>query len=241
MIASVFEIINGSCVDGPGLRTTIFFKGCNMRCKWCHNPESWDKKPCKLEKGGKEIVCGELVSIDELIEKVIKYKNYFGEKGGVTLSGGECMLQSDFISELLKRLKELNIHTVVDTAGNVDWKEFEKVIPYTDLFLYDIKCYSEELHKIVTGVSNKKILSNLIKLSKVSDVVIRIPIIPTVNTSEEELDKIFIFLEKLKVKDIELLPYHSLGESKYKQLGIKFNKFEIPTKRDMEYYKSFFI
>ena len=124
---------------------------------------------------------------------------------------------------------------------NVEWKEFEKVIPYTDLFLYDIKCYSEELHKIVTGVSNKKILSNLIKLSKVSDVVIRIPIIPTVNTSEEELDKIFIFLEKLKVKDIELLPYHSLGESKYKQLGIKFNKFEIPTKRDMEYYKSFFI
>ena len=241
LIGSIFEIINGSCVDGPGLRTTIFFKGCNMRCKWCHNPESWNNKPCRLEKNGKEYCCGEIVSVDELVDKVLKYKNYFGEKGGITLSGGECMLQSDFIAELLKKLKENNIHTVIDTAGNVEWKEFEKVIPYTDLFLYDIKCYSEDLHKELTGVSNKLILSNIIKLSKTSDVVVRIPIIPDVNTSEEELDSVSLFLEKLKLRDIELLPYHNLGEEKYKQLGLEFIKFKVPTKKEMEYYKSFFM
>lgn len=241
MIGSIFEIINGSCVDGPGLRTTIFFKGCNMRCKWCHNPESWSSKPCILKKDGKEYCCGEIVSVDEIVNKVLKYKNYFGEKGGVTLSGGECMLQSDFIAELLKKLKDNNIHTVIDTAGNVDWKEFEKVIPYTDLFLYDIKCYSDDLHKKLTGVSNKLILSNIVKLSRTSDVVVRIPIIPNVNTSEEELDSVSLFLEKLKIKDIELLPYHSLGEEKYKQLEIEFVKYNIPTKKEMEYYKSFFM
>lgn len=228
LIGSVFEIINGSCVDGPGLRTTIFFKGCNMRCKWCHNPEGIDYK------------CGKFYSVDELLEKVLKYKNYFGEKGGVTLSGGECMLQSDFIVELLKKLKENNIHTVIDTAGNVEWKEFEKVIPYTDLFLYDLKCYSEELHIKNTGVSNKLILSNLYKLSKISDIIVRIPIIPTVNTDENELDKMSLYLENIKKKGIELLPYHSLGEDKYKKLGIDFNKYEVPSKQDIEYYNSFF-
>jgi pyruvate formate lyase activating enzyme len=228
LIGSVFEIINGSCVDGPGLRTTIFFKGCNMRCKWCHNPEGIDYK------GGK------FYSVDELLEKVLKYKNYFGENGGVTLSGGECMIQSDFISELLKKCKENNIHTVVDTAGYVEWKEFEKVIPYTDLFLYDLKCYSEELHIKNTGVSNKLILSNLYKLSKISDIIVRIPIIPTVNTDENELDKMSLYLENIKKKGIELLPYHSLGEDKYKKLGIDFNKYEVPSKQDIEYYNSFF-
>lgn len=240
MIGSIFEIVNGSCVDGPGLRTTIFFKGCNMRCKWCHNPESWENKPCRLEKNGKEYCCGEIVSVEELVSKVLKYRNYFGENGGVTLSGGECMLQSDFIAEFLKELKEYNIHTVIDTAGNVDWKEFEKVIPYTDLFLYDVKCYSEDLHKELTWVSNKRILNNLIKLSKIADVIVRIPIIPSVNTSEKELNNISLFLEKLRLKDIELLPYHSLGEDKYKQLGIEFHNFIVPTKKEMEYYKSFF-
>lgn len=224
----IFEIVRGSCVDGPGIRTTVFLSGCNMRCKWCHNPESWCVTENIIE-----------YTVDELFEKINRDKSYYGEKGGVTFSGGECLLQIDFLCEILKKCKEKGIHTAIDTAGNVNWSIFEKVIPFTDLFLYDLKCYSDYLHIKYTGVSNKIIKENLEKLSSISDIIVRIPIIPNVNT--KEIIRMSEYLKGLNIKEIELLPYHSLGESKYKKLGIKFNKFEVPTDIEMKKYEEIFM
>ena len=193
MKAVIFDIQRNSFVDGPGIRTTVFFKGCNMRCKWCHNPESQsaqkqmmyykDKStgcgkcakvcPNQLKKcdfcGKCELycpadarkICGKEYSADEVFNEIAKDKTFYENSGGgATFSGGECMLQIGFLCEILKKCKENGIHTAVDTAGNVPWEYFEKILPYTDIFLYDVKAFSEDLHKRGTGVSNKLILEN---------------------------------------------------------------------------------
>ena len=146
---------------------------------------------------------------------------YNNLSGGVTFSGGECMLQLNFLKALLKRCHEAGIHTAVDTAGNVAWESFEEIIPYTDAFLYDVKCFTDKLHQQGTGVSNKKILDNLKKLSKTfkGDIFIRIPIIPGFNTDEAELLKMATFLKDISCKKTELLPYHKLGANKYAALA----------------------
>ena len=263
MKATIFDIERNSYVDGPGIRTTVFFKGCNLRCKWCHNPESqkrekeilFYKNKCTgcgrcvgltvenesfmCFEDAKEI-CGKEYTVDEVLVEVIKDKAFYETSGGgVTFSGGECMLQIDFLTEILKKCKESGIHTAVDTAGHIPWESFEKIISYTDLFLYDIKSMNDEIHKEYTGVTNTLILENLIKLLKSKACVwIRIPIIPGVNDTEEEMKNIKAFFESYGYPEkTELLPYHAMGEHKYEALGKTAEKFDAVAKDKIEKLK----
>ena len=152
------------------------------------------------------------------------------------------MLQVDFLQKVLKECKKCGIHTAVDTAGNVPWEYFEKIISYTDMFLYDVKCASEDLHIEGTGVSNKKIIENLKKLSSVFDgeILIRIPVITGYNDNEEEMKKMQNFLKDINIANIELLPYHKMGERKYDALGMKCITYAPPSQEKMKKYKKFF-
>lgn len=261
MKAIIFDIQRNSFVDGPGIRTTVFFKGCNLKCRWCHNPESQSPKrqmmvyknkcigcgkcaevcPNKLKScdfcGRCEIycpedarkICGREYSADEVLCEIEKDRAFYDNSGGgATFSGGECMLQLDFLCEILKKCKENGIHTAVDTAGNVPWESFERILPYTDLFLYDVKAVSGELHRNGTGVSNELILENLKKLSRCADIIVRIPVIGGYNDNREEMKKAAEFLHGLGIKKVELLPYHAMGENKYDAIGMKCEKFHVP-------------
>ena len=274
--AVIFDIERSSYVDGPGIRTTVFFKGCNLRCAWCHNPESQYPKPqmmfyknkctgcgkCKekcpnaLEKcelcgkctiycphDAREI-CGKEYTVDEVMREILKDKVFYeNSDGGVTFSGGECMLQIDFLEEILKECKKSGIHTSVDTAGHVPFAYFERILRFTDLFLYDIKCFDSEKHKQYTGVGNELILENLKRLlATKKSVWIRIPIIPMVNDTEEELQKIKAFLEACQSpQKIELLPYHAMGEHKYIAIGKEAQKFTVPSEEKMTRLKKIFL
>ena len=262
----IFDIERNSFVDGPGIRTTVFFKGCNLRCKWCHNPESQNcekeilfyKNKCTDCGRCKELtvddenficfndakeICGKEYTVDEVFSEVIKDKAFYETSGGgVTFSGGECMMQIDFLLEILKKCKENGIHTAVDTAGHIPWDKFKKILPYTDLFLYDIKSMNDEIHKEYTGVTNTLILENLAKLLKTNvDVWVRVPVIPGVNDTEEEMKKIKNFFDtKGYPKKIELLPYHAMGEHKYAALGKESVEFQPPTEDKVNYLKQIF-
>ena len=157
---------------------------------------------------------------------------YDASDGGVTFSGGECMLQIDFLEEILKECKKNGIHTAVDTAGHVVFEYFERILPYTDLFLYDVKCYDSDKHRQYTGASNELILSNLGRLLKMGIAIwVRIPIIPTVNDSEEEMLNIKKFIISCgSPEKIELLPYHAMGEHKYAAIGKQAQTFSVPSK-----------
>ncbi len=259
MEAVIFDIERGSFVDGDGIRTTVFFKGCNLRCKWCHNPEGLrgniemlvyknkcigcqkcteacpnGAKSCTLcskcvyvcPKNARQIA-GKIYTEQALLGEILKDKAYYNASGGgVTFSGGECMLQIDYLEEILKLCKQNGINTAVDTAGNVPYEYFERILAYTDTFLYDVKCISEDLHKEFTGASNKLILENLSKLvSYGADVVARVPLIGGFNDSAGEQEKIKEYLSCLKIKRVEYLEYHEMAENKYDALGISFTKF----------------
>ena len=275
LTATIFDIQRNSYVDGPGIRTTVFFKGCNLRCAWCHNPESQNAKSemmfyrdkcigcgkCKekcpngLEKcdlcgrcalycpkDAREI-CGKEYTVEEILSLAIRDRAFYDNSGGgVTFSGGECMLQIDFLTEILKACREGGISTAVDTAGNVPYSFFERILPYTDLFLYDIKCLDSEKHKRYTGVDNARILSNLKALCELgARVWVRIPIIEGVNDSEEELVGIREMLSSLGgVERVELLPYHAMGEHKYEALGKTAEAFSVPSKEKMERLRALF-
>ena len=272
--ATLFDIERNSFVDGPGIRTTVFFKGCNLKCAWCHNPESQSTKPqmmfyrdkCTGCGKCKEIcptpdncilcgkctfycpadarkICGKKYTVDEVFAEIIKDKAYYDNSdGGVTFSGGECMLQIDFLAEILKKCKENGIHTAVDTAGHIPFESFKKILPYTDLFLYDIKIFDTQKHKQYVGVGNELILENLKKLFKANAKIwIRIPIIPDVNDSIEEMQLIRDFLDTNgKPEKIELLPYHAMGENKYSAIGENVCTFNTPTNETMGLLKSIF-
>ena len=251
ILGNVFNIERNSFVDGPGIRTTVFLKGCNLRCVWCHNPEGQNRKREIMFYEKKCIHCGkcenlttedysficpneakEICGVDytprALMKEILKDKLFFSASGGgVTFSGGECMLQIDFLEEVLKLCRKECIHTAVDTAGHVPYSCFERIIPYTDLFLYDVKCLDSEMHKRYTGVGNELILDNLKKLlTQGRDVWIRTPIIPGVNDSNEEIDGIKrLVLSYGEPKKFETLPYHSMGEHKYAALGRRYMPF----------------
>lgn len=228
----------------------LFYKnkctGCLKCAKVCPN----ELKKCDL-CGKCEIycpndarkVCGKQYDVDEILKEVLKDKAFYDNSdGGVTFSGGECMLQIDFLCEILKRCKQCGVHTAVDTAGNVRWERFEKVLPYTDLFLYDIKAFDDETHKKYVGVSNRLILENLKKLfENNANVWIRIPVIPTVNDDAEEMRKIKAFLQPFNPLKVELLPYHRMGEHKYDALGLEMTKFEVPDKEKIDELKKIFV
>lgn len=274
MKAMIFDIQRNSFVDGPGIRTTVFFKGCNLRCKWCHNPESHSSLPQMMYYKNKcngcgkcrEVcpynltrcdlcgkctiycphdarrICGREYSVDEVFDEVIKDKIFYETSGGgVTFSGGECMLQIDFLCEILKKCKENGLHTAVDTAGNVPWESFEKILKYTDLFLYDVKLFHSIKHKQYTGVGNERILDNLTKLFKCgANVYIRIPVIGGVNDNEEEMTAIKDFLSSYSPEKTELLPYHAMGENKYDALDIECEKYSVPDDSVIESFRKLF-
>lgn len=264
--ATIFDIQRNSFVDGPGIRTTVFFKGCNLRCAWCHNPESqafgkeilFYEEKCagcggcrdltvrdtqfRCPNGAKEI-CGREYSVDAVLQEILKDKLFYeASGGGVTFSGGECMLQIDFLEEILKACKRHGLHTAVDTAGHVPYDHFERIVPYTDLFLYDIKCLDPQLHRQYTGVGNERILRNLRKLLDAGkNLWVRIPIIPTVNDRPEALEKIRDFLASCpKPERVELLPYHNLGRHKYAALGRQAQPFPAPDSQRIHQLRQIF-
>ena len=270
----VFDIAHSSFVDGPGLRTTVFFKGCNLRCDWCHNPESQNHAPCKMFYADKCIrcgacksvcpspkkcllcgrcgdvcptgavsVCGKRRSVRDILSEVLRDRDFYGLDGGVTFSGGECMLQIDFLETLLKACKERELHTCVDTAGNVPFALFERVSPFTDLFLYDIKAVSPEKHLAWTGADNAQLLSNFKRLYALGvKILVRVPVIPERNGDMEEMRKIAEFLAGYPEVPVELLAYHRLGESKYAGLGLSADRhnFTVPDKAYMDKRKRLF-
>lgn len=266
MNGTIFDIQRFSIFDGPGIRTNVFFKGCNLSCLWCHNPESQNKNPelmlyrskcigckkcedfCKNTFTKNCTACGKCVEIcpesarkitgktvtaDEVFDEIIKDKAFYETSGGgVTLSGGEPLLQADFAAEILKKCKENNIGTAIETAANVSWKSFQKVLPFLDIVLCDIKCIDSSLHKKLTGVSNELILENVQKLKEEkTNLIFRMPVIPTLN--ECEVDAVKAFAGDVP---LELLAYHSTGKDKYYSLGreYKINEIIPPTAEHMK-------
>ena len=257
MTATVFEIKRFAVHDGDGIRTTVFFKGCPLRCVWCHNPEGLTSIPqvaryehkcigcgaCKREDftpdgclGEATVLYGKEYSVEMLLPLLLEDREFYETSGGgVTLSGGECLMQADFCAELLKRLKEEGIHTAVDTCGFVSKEALDKVIPYTDVFLYDVKAYDETVHVRCTGASNARILENLKYLDLMGKgIEIRIPYVPDHN--DGQMEKIARFLAPFKnIKRIRMLPYHNYAGSKYRALGLPSSLPErLPTEEEVQ-------
>ena len=266
MIGTIFAIKRFEIHDGDGVRTTVFLKGCPLRCKWCHNPEglhagvqigyheqrcmqcgdcvtvcdahsvsdgkhNFDRMRCKgcgacaqeclsgaLELYGREI------DAQALVEEILTDRMLFAESGGgVTISGGEPMMQTAFTEEVLCRLKEQGIHTALDTCGFAPWESYERVLPYVDLVLFDVKAAQEVRHKALTGQSNARILENLNRLDALGSAVIdvRIPLIPEHN--EDQMEEIGALLQKLRnLRQVKVLPYHNYSGQTYAALGMEY-------------------
>ena len=252
--------------DGPGIRTTLFFKGCPLKCIWCHNPESISRTPQLAYLEHKCIDCGECVPscpggaqamgenghvfnrekcwacgqcaeacpggalklygksclVDDAVRVAVEDRSFYSNSGGgVTLSGGEPLAQPGFCVALLAALKKENIHTAVDTCGFAPWSVMAEVLPFTDIFLFDVKHGNSATHKKLTGRDNKPILDNLRRLSAHNArIEVRIPLVPGCNDAESDLTEIGRVLGGLKIEKIKLLPYHALARSKYRSLGM---------------------
>jgi len=281
----IFDIQRFSINDGPGIRTLVFLKGCNLRCQWCSNPEGQRFKPDLFFQPEKCIGCqacikvcpqeaiiikksqifflrelckncgkcaevcyaearvmkGKEMSVDEVIKEIIKDNAFYTRsQGGVTLGGGEPLLQADFVESIFKRCKERGLNTAIETAGHVPWENIEKAIPYTDLFLYDIKHMDPKVHKQYTGVDNQLILLNLKKLAKkAASIIVRTPVIPGFNNTEIEISDIAKYVAKLGIKELDLLPYHNYGKNKYNLLGrdYLFKNDKILNEKEVEKFK----
>jgi len=222
MRAYIFNIQRFSIHDGPGIRTTVFFQGCPLQCVWCHNAEGIpqflettisDSIPAGIKK----------YTIDELMEEVLKEKVFYDESGGgVTFSGGEPLMQTGFLLEMLKKLRELQIHTAVDTSGYAPAEIFKQVVDLTDLVLFDMKIIDEKKHKLYTGTDNSLIHTNLDYLI-INEVPfrIRIPLVNEMTADDENLKSIAMMLKGKGDIDIDLLSYHNLGQGKQHKAGIK--------------------
>ncbi len=261
----IFDIQRFSIHDGPGIRTTVFMKGCPLRCLWCSNPESQDPFPILITRDikctrcgecatvcptgaiiidndeGRIIdwsactqclecvdackfqalnVCGKYMSIEEILEEVLRDKPFYRNSGGgVTVSGGEPLLQWEFVSELCKTFKENQLHTALETSGLIPWKNFERVLEYVDLVLYDVKHLDPEKHLKGTGVDNKLILENLHRAAKKATIWIRTPLIASYNDSKSHFRNLVSLAKEIGAEKISLLPYHEGGKSKCEQIG----------------------
>jgi len=248
----IFDVKKYAIHDGPGIRTTIFFKGCSMGCQWCHNPESKNfgvenfTVKDRVKKVTKNETIGYEISVDDLMKIIQKDKVFYDESdGGVTFSGGEPLAQTNFLLELLKECKNLNIHTTVDTCGEASWKNYEKIQEYVDLFLYDLKMINNVLHNKYTGVSNKRIHENLLKLIDTgNDIELRIPLIPGVTDTDDNLEGIIKFISTLKKKpSVILLPYNPLNRDKLDRFSLvnKLGKLKVQSRKMLFAIKQKFI
>lgn len=287
----VFNIQKFSTHDGDGVRTTIFFKGCPLKCRWCHNPESQRYEKELIFHHNKCVVCGKCVvkcpqqansvadgklvfdrdkctacgvctdwcikeareiagkeyTVDELVKEAKKDQIFYEQSGGgVTLSGGEVMAQNiDYIEQLCKRLHREGISVFIDTSGYTKYENLKRLIPFADVFLYDIKAIDSEEHKDYIGVDNALILENLVKLSNDgAGIYARLPIIGKVNATEEYINSVIRFLEDnhVKVQQVNLLPYHDIGKGKYASLDRPYDEASMvkPDKELMEHFKAMF-
>lgn len=216
----IYNIQRYSLHDGPGIRTIVFLKGCPLHCPWCANPESQSPK---MEMMG-EYNVGNMVTVEEVLKTVSRDKVFYkGSSGGMTLSGGEPLMQPDFAAALVSEAQKNDIHVAIETTGLQKWHLFWKVIKNVDLILLDIKIMNPQHHKEVIGVSNKLILQNAQKIRDMNKkVIIRVPIIPGYNDNLDNLMNTAIFSKKIGAEEIHFLPYHRLGEYKYKKLGRKY-------------------
>lgn len=235
-LGRVHSVESFGSADGPGVRYIVFLKGCNMRCKYCHNPDTWAK--CGENDGAK------LMTPQEVLKTAMRYKAYWKQTGGITVSGGEALLQIDFVTELFKLAKEKGVNTCLDTSGNPFTKEepffgkFNELMKYTDLFMLDIKHIDDEEHKKLTGQTNQNILDMARYLSENGKKMwIRHVLVPGITTYEKYLKQLREFIDTLKTVDrVEVLPYHTLGVFKWKELGIPYQLegVEPPTKEQIE-------
>jgi len=261
----IFHIARTSLHDGAGIRTVVYFKGCNMHCRWCHNPKGLE---CKKELffhqnkcigcGICETICphilrvgeidrdaciacgncakncpanaleviGNQMSVEELYSVIAKDRAYYDRSGGgVTLSGGECLLYPEFVAALLKKCKENDIHTLIESAFHVPWEHIASVLPYTDMFYADVKHMDSDIHKKYTGVSNERILENITRLAGMTkQIVLRTPAIPGVNDDPENLSRTEQFAHSLGLEH-EVLKYNNLAKSKYTALDKEYTEF----------------
>ena len=286
MRGMIFEIKRFAVHDGDGIRTTVFFKGCPLRCVWCHNPEGLRAEPQLAYYAHKCIGCGECasvcptgahtlqnsahvldrqkctacggcaehclgdalthygksVTVEELLPLLLEDREFYeSSNGGVTLSGGECLLQSQFCASLLQALKREGIHTAVDTCGAVPREAIDRVLPYTDLFLYDLKAIDPEVHRRCTGVTNERILENLRYVDAMgAKIEIRYPLVPDYNDGEAE--KIRDFLATLRTRPrVRVLPYHNFAGSKYRALGLEATlPARLPTEEELRRVEALF-
>ncbi|AGK95239.1 pyruvate formate-lyase-activating protein [Clostridium pasteurianum] len=213
----IHSIESMGLVDGPGIRTVIFFQGCRLRCAYCHNPDTWNTS------GGEEITA------EELLKKILRFKPYFERSGGgVTFSGGEVLLQPEFLVEVLKLCKENNIHTTIDTAGYGE-DNYEEILKYTDLVILDIKHVDEKGYENITGKGKKDLNEFLKALENTSTKIwIRHVVVPNLTDSKDHIKKLANIIKNIKnVEKVELLPYHTLGINKYEKLGIDYRLKDI--------------
>ena len=218
----IFDIQRFSVHDGPGVRTIIFLKGCFLRCKWCCNPESQKFDIEKMVVDGKEKIIGRDVTVADIMEEIEKDRIYYRRSGGgVTLSGGESLRQPEFAAALLRACKEKGINTAIESTGCASFDKIEMILPYLDLYLMDIKHTNSEKYRQFTMQPNELILENAKKIAeKANKLIIRVPVIPTFNDTENEIRDIAQFAKTLPgVDELHLLPYHRLGEDKYEGLG----------------------
>ncbi len=287
MKGTVFDIQRNSLNDGPGIRTTVFLKGCSLNCLWCHNEESIDARPalrffpdkCKncLECvrvcrpgahfiiDGKHhidftkcarnwdctVVCpsgalartGDVMEVEEVVAILLKDKAYYmNSGGGITISGGEPMVQFRFTKELLKSAKSHGLHTCLDTTGNAPWKHYTELLPFTDIFLYDYKESEPAKHMDFTGTGNKLILENLQKLNEAgAKIILRCPLVPGLNDREDHFEAIARLSRSIKnIDEVHILPYHSMGLRKAEQHGARNfqNEFRVPDQQDKDRWRT---
>lgn len=284
----ILNIQKYSVHDGPGIRTTVFFKGCPLKCLWCHNPESqsyykqimYNKEKCSLcgeckkkcsneciDIEGENIitnfekcnfcencvdfcvnnareVAGKEYTVSELMKEIEKDKVFYEQSdGGVTLSGGEVMSQIDFVYDIVRQCRKKGISVAIDTCGYTSFDNFEKILEYIDVFLYDLKLINSQKHKNYTGVFNEIILKNLEKLSdKGINLNLRIPLIEGINSDDENINATLEFIKNLNISSINLLPYHEIGSDKYKKLNMnyEYSLMKKPSDERIEEIKAIF-
>lgn len=219
IMGKIHSVETCGAVDGPGIRFVVFLQGCPARCQYCHNPDTWNLND------------GKDMSVDELVHEVLKYRSYMKfSGGGITVTGGEPLMQPDFVTEVFKACREEGIHTALDTSGLLNWEPHRAVFDYTDLVLLDIKCIDPAVHKTLTGLDNRRSLGLLEYLAKINKPVwARHVLVPGITADEALLRKTAEHLAQFSnVEKVELLPLHKMGEYKWEELGLEFPLKDTP-------------